>query len=131
MRMTKKSQSWSLDIVLAVVVFMVAFFIFYAYINPSKESNTGELSREAGVIIKQVASEDSLMKVIDNNEINDTKLGRLKNYNYIELKKIFRTEGDFCLYIEDEKGHLVLINNSYKGIGSPNIIISGTPCDQK
>ena len=131
MRMTKKSQSWSLDIVLAVVVFMVAFFIFYAYLNPSKESNIGELSREAGVIIKQVASEDSLMKVIDNNEINDTKLGRLKNYNYIELKKIFRTEGDFCLYIEDEKGHLVLINNSYKGIGSPNIIISGTPCDQK
>ena len=58
------------------------------------------------------------------------KIGELKNLSYHELKSRLRMEGDFCIYFEDEKGNIVLINNSYKGIGASNINISGTPCSQ-
>lgn len=126
-----KAQSWSIDIVLGVIVFMGAFFIFYAFLNANPNTKARNLNEEASSIIKQVASGDSSMRIIDNNEINMSKTNELKNLSYDELKRRLRVKGDFCIYFEDEKGYLVLINNSYKGIGAPNINISGTPCSQK
>jgi hypothetical protein len=126
-----KSQSWSIDIALGVIIFIAAFFIFYALLgqNPSKKASS--LKEEASTVIKQVASEEAPVSIIDNNVVNISKLNQLKNLSYDELKRRLRVEGDFCIYLEDEKGNLILINNSYKGIGSPDINLSGTPCSQK
>lgn len=126
-----KAQSWSVDIVLGVIVFMAAFFIFYALLSANPNIKARSLNEEASVIIKQIASGDSSIRIIDNNEINISRTNELKNLSYDELKRRLRVEGDFCIYFEDEKGYLVLINNSYKGIGAPSINVSGTPCSQK
>lgn len=126
-----KAQSWSIDIALGVIVFIVAFFVFYALLNADSNTKAGSLKKEATIVIKQVGSGESLVRIIDNNEINETKAGALKNLNYDELKRELRIEGDFCIYLEDEQGNLVLINQSYKGIGAPNIDIGGAPCSQK
>lgn len=126
-----KAQSWSIDIALGVIIFIAAFFIFYTLLNPNQGSKASSLKEEASIVIKQVASEEAPLRIVDNEEINISRLNELKNLDYDELKRRLRIEGDFCIYLEDEKGNLVLINNSYKGVGSPNIIISGTPCSQK
>lgn len=126
-----KAQSWSIDIALGVVIFMAAFFIFYALLNSSPAEKAGNLKKEASTVIKQVAAEDNPIRIVDNNVVNISKLNQLKNMSYDELKRSLRIEGDFCIYMEDDKGNLVIINNSYKGIGSPNINLSGTPCSQK
>ena len=127
----KKSQSLSIDIALGVIIFMAAFFIFYTLLNANPNTKTSNLKEEASIIVKEIASGDSPLGIVDGNEINISKLGDLKNLSYDELKRRLRIEGDFCIYLEDEKGNLVLINNSYRGIGSPNINLSGTPCSQK
>ena len=130
-KIKRKSQSWSLDITIAVVVFMAAFLVVYGILSANKSSKASDLRNDASTVIKQVASSDSDIKVLSDNEINESKLGRLKNINYDKLKNELRIQGDFCIYFEDDKGNLVLINNSYKGIGSPDIYIGGTPCSQK
>ena len=130
-QINQKAQSWSIDVILGVIVFIGAFFVFYALLNENTKNTAGSLKEEASKVVKQVAAEDSLLRIVDNNEINETKLGQLKNLSYDELKSRLRVEGDFCIYIEDDKGYVVLINNSYKGIGSPDINISRTPCSQK
>ncbi len=127
----KKSQSWSIDIALGVIIFMAAFFIFYALLNANPNTRASNLKEEASIIVKEVASGDSPLRIVDGNEVNISRLGELKNLSYEELKRRFRVEGDFCIYLEDERGYLVIINNSYKGIGAPIINISGTPCSQK
>jgi hypothetical protein len=81
--------------------------------------------------VRQVASGESNVRIVDNNQVNISKFNELKNLSYDDLKSALRISGDFCIYLEDEKGNIVLINNSYKGIGSPNINLSGTPCSQK
>lgn len=129
--MKSKAQSWSIDVTLGVIIFIAAFFIFYSLLNANPNAKAGNLKEEASIIVKQVTSEDSLVRVIDGNEINITKLNELKNLSYDELKRRLRVESDFCLYFEDEKGYIVLINNSYKGIGAQAINLSGTPCSQK
>ena len=110
---------------------MAAFFVFYALLNSNPAEKASNLKKEASTVIKQVASEENSLRIVDNNVVNISKLNQLKNMSYDELKRILRIEGDFCIYLEDDKGNIVIINNSYKGIGSPNINLSGTPCSQK
>lgn len=126
-----KAQSWSIDITLGVIVFIAAFFVFYSLLNANPDAKAKNLQEEASLIIKQVASEEAPLRIVDNKEINVSRLNELKNISYDELKRKLRIEGDFCIYLEDEKGNLVLVNNSYKGVGSPDINLSGTPCSQK
>lgn len=131
MNINPKAQSWSIDIALGVAVFIAAFFIFYFLLSPSQASKAGSLKSDASSVIRQVASEEAAEGVVDGEEINVSKLNELKNLSYDELRRRLRVEGDFCIYFEDEQGNIVIINDSYKGIGSPNINISGTPCSQK
>ena len=126
-----KAQSWSIDIILAVFIFIGAFFIFYLFVGENPNTKVENLKEEASKVIKQLISGGSPPKIVDNNEINLSKVNELKNLSYDELKRKLRIEGDFCIYIEDEKGYIVLINNSYKGIGASSINLSGTPCSQK
>lgn len=127
----RKSQSWSTDIILAVVLFMGAFFLFYSILNDDESQKVADLKDGAFQVIKQVSSSDSAYRIIDRNELNVTRMDQLKNMSYEELKAIFKIEGDFCIFMEDESGNIILINQSYKGLGSPRINISGTPCSQK
>ena len=126
-----KAQSWSIDITLGVIVFIAAFFVFYSLLNSNPNAKAKNLQEEASLIIKQVGSEEAPLRIVDNREINVSRLNELKNISYDELKRRLRVEGDFCIYFEDEKGNLVIINNSYRGIGSPDINLSGAPCSQK
>lgn len=126
-----KAQSWSIDITLGVIVFIAAFFVFYSLLNSNPNAKAKNLQEEASLIIKQVGSEEAPLRIVDNREINVSRLNELKNISYDELKRRLRVEGDFCIYFEDEKGNLVVINNSYRGIGSPDINLSGAPCSQK
>ena len=120
-----------MDIILAVVIFMGAFFLYYAIANSSPGTEVAGLKEDANSVIKQVSNEENALGIVNKQEINITKIGGLKNLDYNELKSQLRVEGDFCIYIEDEKGNLVMINNSYRGVGSPDISISGVPCSQK
>ena len=120
-----------MDIALGIIVFMAAFFIFYSLLNANPNTKVGNLKEEASIIIKQFDSGDASMRIIDNKEVNISKVNELKNLSYDELKRRLRIESDFCIYFEDDKGYIVLINNRYKGIGAPNINLSGTPCSQK
>src|SRR3989344_7718186 len=127
----KKSQSWSVDIALGVIVFMAAFFIFYSLLSTNPNTKASNLKEEASIIIKQFGSGDASIRIIDNNEVNTSKVNELKNISYDELKKRLRIESDFCIYFEDDKGYIMIINNSYRGVGAPNINLSGAPCSQK
>lgn len=124
----QKAQSWSIDVALGVIIFLVAFFVFYAILNANPNTGVKGLKEGASVVIKQFASEDATIRVIDKSQVNESRLNELKELSHEELKRIFRIEGDFCLYFEDEKGNIVLINNSYSGIGSSNINLGDNSC---
>ncbi len=130
-KFNQKAQTWSVDIILAVVLFMGAFFLFYVLLSDNTSIIAGNLQDEASIVIKQVSSGDAQLRIVDKNEINITKINELKNISYDELKQRLRIQGDFCIFLEDENGNVILINNTYAGIGSPEINISGVPCSQK
>ena len=132
----KKAQSWSIDITLGVFVFIAAIFIVYALLNANQGSKASALKEEASTVIGQVASEDASISIVNNNEIDSAKLKGLKSLQTDspeELKRKLKVEGDFCIYMEDENGNIVLIQDEsggYKGIGSSGIDLGGAPCSQ-
>lgn len=126
-----RAQSFSIDVAIGVAIFIAALFIFYSVLGTNKNTKASDLREQASVIIKQTTAEGSAVAIIDNQELNVSKFSQLKNLSYDELKRTLRIEGDFCIYLEDDQGNLLLVNNSYRGIGSPNINLSGAPCSQK
>ena len=126
-----KAQSFSIDIALGIIVFMAAFFIFYSLLSENPNTKAVSLRNDASAIIEQVGSGNGLIRLINNNEVNITKANELKNISYDELKRRLRIESDFCIYLEDDRGYIVILNNSYRGIGAPSINLSGAPCSQK
>ena len=130
-RLKSKAQSWSIDAAIGVLIFIGAFLVVFALLTSNSSTKTSVLKDEASNVINIIVSEDSSLRVIDGKEVNESRLGQLKNLTYNELKRMLSIEGDFCIYFEDDKGNLVLINYSYKGIGAPTINLSNTPCSQK
>ncbi|MEK6983369.1 MAG: hypothetical protein AABX33_02250 [Nanoarchaeota archaeon] len=130
-KISSKSQSWSMDVTLGVILFIAAFFIFYAMLNSNSNTKSSDLQEYASAVEKEFASDESFLRVVDNKEVNTSRVVGLKNLTYEELRRRLRIESDFCIYFEDENGQIVLINDSFTAIGTENIMIGGAPCSQK
>ena len=123
----RNSQAWSLDIMLAVIIFIGTIFFFYAMLDTTQGSKAEELQGEASKIAKDILSKDSDVKIADGTEINGTRLEELLG-NYSEIKSKLKIKNDFCIYFEDENGNIIYINETRTGLGSGIINVSGMPC---
>ena len=126
--MLRKSQAWSLDIMLAVVIFLGTIFFFYIILNSSQGNKASELEDEASIVIQGVISEDSEFGITDGNEIDIDKLEELLGMDYSEIKTKLRVQNEFCIFFEDNDGNVIYINTDYTGIGSSEISVSDVPC---
>lgn len=124
----KKSQTWSMDIMLAVVIFIGAIFVGYSILSGNKGDPAKALQEDAALVLGNLASKDSEISIVNGGEINDAKLQELVDKEYPELKQLIRSGSDFCIFLEDNEGNLVYIS-SKPGIGSDKIKISGQACE--
>lgn len=124
----KKSQTWSMDIMLAVVIFIGAIFVVYSILSGNKGDTAKTLQEDAALVLGKLASEDSEISIVDGVELNDAKLQELLATEYPELKEKIRAGNDFCIFLEDSEGNLIYIS-SKPGIGSGKIKISDQACD--
>ncbi len=127
--MSKRGQSWSFDIALAVVIFILTTITFFAFSNSDNTRKLGVVQSEAHYILEHTKDENSPLQIVDNQEVNEEKLQELAAANYDELKKDAGITHDFCIYFEDENGNIIPVNGM-KGIGSSSINISGTRCTE-
>jgi hypothetical protein len=116
----KTSQAWSMDIMMAFIIFIGTIFIFYSIISNRQSEKEDELQEEA-------------LRVLENLNItgNISQINELLGENYSQLKKKLRVENEFCIFFEDEKGNIIYINPAdpnQPGIGSEKIRISDEPC---
>jgi len=123
-----KSQAFSMDIMIALVIFIGTIFLFYSILTGSEEAKTGELEDEASIVLDNIASEDSEVSIVDGITVDEAKLEELLGMEYSEIKDKLRVENDFCFFLEDEGGNVIYIEAGKPGIGSDKIKISDEPC---
>ena len=122
-----KSQAFSMDLMIAVVIFIGTIFVFYSVLSDRLSSKTDELEDEALVVLENIASGDSEVRIIDGIKINETKLEELLGMEYSDIKKKIRIKNEFCFFLEDANGDVIYILNK-PGVGSDKINISDVPC---
>lgn len=124
----KKSQAWSIDVMLAIVIFITTIVLFFVFLSPAQKSNVGELQDEASIVLRDIESADSDLGIVDGTIVNETKLQELLGKDYQAIKKSLRIKNDFCIYFEDENGNVINIDATHTGVGSDTITVSDIPC---
>jgi len=131
--LTKKSQAWSMDIMIAVLIFLGTIFLFFAILNITQSDKADDLKKDASIVIEGIVSDSSELGILNGTKVSAEKLGALLEEDYDDLKRRLRIKNDFCIYFEDDQGNIIYINKSetknYTGVGSNIINVSGVPCN--
>lgn len=128
--MNKRGQSWSIDIVLAVVIFgfiAVSITSFALLDEPESE----RLQQEAQLVDSRLETQlAGCNATVSQSTINQDGLECLFGLNYSDIRSEIRTSGDFCIFLEDEEGRIITIRNK-TGIGGDELLVGGKPCGQE
>jgi len=133
--MKNKAQTWSFDLIVAVVLFVVVIGLFYGFMIKDQNESTDKLLDETKLITYKLDcthSENQDNCVLDSgNTLNETKLIDLYDSSYEGIKSQFGLESEFCIYVRDLNGNLIPIN-SKTGFGSSDLILteSGKTCSE-
>ena len=121
-----------MDIIIAMIVLIISFFAIYGIISHSA-SQSKDLDLEAERISHETLQEESSLNIIDEEELNESKVFDLAEDNYSKLKSKLQVDEDFCIYFEDEDGNIVGFidpdtGEEILGIGSDEIEVNDIPC---
>lgn len=120
----KKSQSWSFDVVIATAVFFGIFMAFFVLLQDRDGQSLEEVKGEAEFLAQRMKSSATFQ----NGQVTQGGMEYLADYNYTKWKALMGVKNDFCIYLEDEDGNIIPINDTVWGVGSPKIEIGGVPC---
>jgi len=128
-----QGQSWSLDIILAFVVFVLIIGIFYALLSQNKSDKTEDLTLESNTIVSNLDTANGLntLAVIDKGSVDQAKVEQLYSSDYNTIKQQFGVRGNFCIYMIDQYGKIITINTGkgeLAGFGNGNFTINGQSC---
>jgi hypothetical protein len=136
----KKAQTWSVDLVLGVVIFLLVIVIIYSLIasRPGKES---QLRDDADRIYVSLAGDKASAEninmgdvptIIEGNAISREQLAELYQQDYQTLKEKFGITSDFCILVVTDDNALIMIGeNTSIGNGEDVLIGSSIYCGEK
>ena len=99
---TKKAQVWSLDLIVASIIFLIGIIILYVYAinySPQSKNQLDELLYEGNLASKLILSEDDF-GILSDKKINQTKLDNLNNSDYQSLKRQLGVVNNFYFTFE-------------------------------
>ena len=138
MKQRKKGQTWSFDLLVAVVIFIVIVSIFYAFLSRGNEDNAEtELQTDAkalGYVLNCDLSNNEYC-LLSGNQLREDQVQKMYDDfyddNYEGLKTALGMQSDFCVYFRDKDGHLIpleVIDGSetkyITGIGNQEFMIN-------
>ena len=106
--MSKKKWKFELDeialgIIVALIVIVVNFY--------DTGSNLVDMEAEK---ITALMLDDHDISFASNGIIDEDKLNEIKNMDYHQLMNFINAKNDFCIYIQDGHGNIILAKGSYK-----------------
>ncbi len=121
----RSAQSLSLDLLVAVMIFLSIIVIFY-YLSHTKSSvEKSDYLHEQALKVSSLLSSEGIIS--SSREINLSSLEELYSMDPKEIQKLLSINSKFCIYVVDSEGNIIAINNKV-GVGYSDINISGFPC---
>ena len=129
----KKAQTWSLDVMIAIFIFIVVVIGFFYILDMSSKPDEAEKLKDEGETIPDILissetgeSQSAVMeKRVDEGKIDELVEKSKTKEGYENLKKELGIEGEFYIHFEDDEGNIIYINESAEtvGIGSDEVEI--------
>lgn len=102
-----------------ILVFIVLVIIIAVSVQEKgKQLQKADPEEILGLVLKDTGVKDGMI-VFDQQKLND-----LKEMDYNTIKKILNVKGDFCMYLQDGKGSVLLVK------GSPKLSEDGIKCQE-
>ncbi len=145
--MARRAQAWSLDLIIGVLIFMIGAGVIISLLTSKDDQDPAPLRVESEVIATKLVAEESL-QVAPANQLDMATLYALaanSSEDYDTTREGLGVQNEFCIYLQDEDGNLVFIQDpndptqSYAGVGSSNgdlnltnqNIPCGRPCEMQ
>lgn len=131
--MNPKSQTFSMDIMIAIGIFIVGVIVFLYLLEGNSSKDVSQtMATESDILPQRLMASDQLSATnttfVIQNKVDTERLNNTLNKPYDELKKELDISSDFCLHFEDENGNLVNLDTEpcylRYSIGNPNIMIT-------
>lgn len=90
----------------AIVIFVAILVIFYGRLSKPKQVDIEKIN---AIIFDHMPVSFAKDGIIDQD-----KLEKIQRMDYVELKNALDIKKDFCVYIEDENGNIILEKGSDK-----------------
>ncbi|MBN2454174.1 hypothetical protein JXB11_01375 [Candidatus Woesearchaeota archaeon] len=128
--MMKKAQTWSMDVLFAVGIFVAGILVLYYLIGTGAESGIPREVVEDGKKIPEIlsTSQNESIGFLLGGKVNQDKLENFAAMDYNETKKILGVSSDYCIYFEDDEGNVVNVSGSVIGVGSGKGTVGGVIC---
>lgn len=126
----KRGQTWSFDLIIAVILFIVVVAVFYTFlVSKNSESNAEQQQDFAKSVSTQLvcdAAESSPYCFISKGVVDEDKAKMLHSLSYEEIRSDLGISGDFCVYmvVVDDDGNERIVpfednsGDSFVGVGS-------------
>ena len=111
----KKGQVWSLDFIVAIIIFITSFLVLYNYIldlQAPKDAALKSLEIDSRFITTNLLSSGypsnwtssgvTIIGIVDNGYLNVDKLKNFSALTYQDSKALLKTRYDFYLFFENK-----------------------------
>lgn len=112
-----KKPNFKIDEIMIVLIVALLAVAVSLYENNKKIAPL-EAEKITGLIL-----DDHDLSFAGGGVIDSDKLQQVQNMDYKQLKDQLNAKQDFCMYIEDEKGNIILAKGSPK-LGQEGIVCS-------
>ena len=111
-----KKPNFKIDEIALVFVVAVLAIAVSVY---EKSAGSQEIDAEkiTGMIL-----DDHYFSFANNGVVDENKLNEVKSIDYNDLKKSLKAKNDFCMFLQDENGNIILAK------GSPKLSKDGVAC---
>ena len=124
----KRGQTWSFDLIVAIILFIVVVTLFYTFLSGDKVgTKTDSLESDVKTITTQLNCDidNNGVCIIKKGKIDSNKVTELSGKDYDEIKVELGITGDFCIYLKDSSGALIEMNN-ISGIGNGDLLLTNS-----
>lgn len=101
------------------LVLIVAFIAIMISFSNQRKNKHNEMEAEE---ITELILDDHGLSFASGGIVDENKLKEIQNMHYYDFKNSINAKNDFCIYIEDENGNIILAK------GAPKLSRDGLFC---
>lgn len=110
---------------MAIALFLATVIAFFSFISIQGSEN--KLTEDADILVHRIRESE----LIKDGEFSEAEESRLVEMNCTQIKELFESRLELCIYLRDSERNVVPLTNGSVvkyGVGCPGVLLNGEKC---